>query len=325
MNDIHELLVEPFRRLLADIVTPEAIRLAERSEGPAPLWADIEASGFLDALVAEEEGGAGLSLSEVFPLVTAAGEHVLPGPFAETMVARALLLRGGADIPDGAVIVLAPQSPVVPFIKQATHALVEDDGKLALVEIDDSGADVFGAGGGQMRSAGKTITSVDGGSADLLVCAAALTAAQMAGMMTRLLDMSVSYVGERQQFGRPLGRFQAIQHQLAVMAEQTASAHVAARIGMSGDLFSPLRVAMAKCRVSEASHMVAAIAHAVHGAIGVTEEYDLQLVTRRLKQGQLAFGSESFWAARLGSARLDAKGQDSVDFVREHLQDSVPG
>lgn len=321
MNDIQELLVDPFRRMLADIATPEAIRRAEQADGPATLWADIEASGFLDALVSEESGGAGLALPDVFPLVAATGEYVLPGPFAETMVARALLPRGGTDIPEGAVIVLAPLSPVIPFLAQATHALVEKGDALVLVEIGERDEDPFGAGGGRMLSEGETVATVDRGSTDLLLCAAGLTAARMAGMMTRLLDMSVAYAGERQQFGRPLGKFQAIQQQLAAMAEQVASAHVAARIGMSGRDFSPLRGAMAKCRVSEASHMVAAIAHAVHGAIGVTEEYDLQLVTRRLKQAQLAFGSESFWAKRLGDARLGATEAGSVDFVRSYLQD----
>jgi acyl-CoA dehydrogenase len=139
--------------------------------------------------------------------------------------------------------------------------------------------------------------------------------------MTRLLDMSVRYADERQQFGRSLGKFQAIQHQLAVMAEHVASANVAARIGMSGACFDDLRVAVAKARTSEAAHQVCAIAHAVHGAIGVTEEYDLQLYTRRLKQWQLAFGTESFWAKRLGEARLAAPPGTSVDFVRHNLQE----
>ena len=151
-----------------------------------------------------------------------------------------------------------------------------------------------------------------------------LTAAKMAGAMVRLLDMSVRHANEREQFGRPLGKFQAIQQQLAVMSEQVVSARVAARIGMTGTCFDPLRVAMAKARVSEASHQVVAIAHAVHGAIGVTEEFDLQLLTRRLKQGQLAFGSERFWAARLGRARLASGPQTSADFVRTCLKDKEP-
>jgi acyl-CoA dehydrogenase len=129
------------------------------------------------------------------------------------------------------------------------------------------------------------------------------------------------YAAERKQFGRPLGDFQAIQHQLAVMAEQVVSAQVAARIGMSGTDFDPLRVATAKARTSEASHQVCAIAHAVHGAIGATEEYDLQLYTRRLKQWQIAFGTESYWARQLGAARLHAVESSTVDFLRLHLAD----
>jgi acyl-CoA dehydrogenase len=79
---------------------------------------------------------------------------------------------------------------------------------------------------------------------------------------------------------------------------------------------------MAKTRSSEASRDVVAIAHAVHGAIGVTEEYDLQLLTRRLKEWQLAFGSESYWAGMLGAARRSASEQSSADFVRQALSET---
>ena len=58
-----------------------------------------------------------------------------------------------------------------------------------------------------------------------------------------------------------------------------------------------------------------------HGAIGVTEEFDLQLYTRRLKEGGLAFGSESYWSGKLGRARIDSGLTCGADFVRRHLQE----
>jgi alkylation response protein AidB-like acyl-CoA dehydrogenase len=61
-----------------------------------------------------------------------------------------------------------------------------------------------------------------------------------------------------------------------------------------------MRVACAKARTSEAAVAAAAIAHAVHGAIGVTEEHDLQLYTRRLWAWRLDFGTEAYWAGVIG-------------------------
>ena len=104
------------------------------------------------------------------------------------------------------------------------------------------------------------------------------------------------------------------------MAEQVVSARIAANIGMSGDQFSPLKVALAKCRTSEASHIVCDVAHAVLGAIGVTQEYDLQLLTRRLKEWQMAYGSEGYWASRIGMARAAQSARTTADFVRLNLQ-----
>lgn len=316
-----DLLTEPFRRLLADICTPKALREAEAQSGVRAAWRDIRESGFLDALVPEEAGGAGLRLTDMFPLFAAAGEYLLPGPFAETVVARSILAAGGQETPPEAAIILGAPSPVIPFAQHATHAFVAQDDTLVLMPIESVCADPFGAGGGLLASFGPPVSKVARAAVDLSVCAAAVTAARMAGMMIRILDMSIAYVAQREQFGRSLSKFQAIQHQLAVMAEQVASAFVAARIGCSGDTFDAVRVAMAKARVSEASHTVTAIAHAVHGAIGVTEEFDLQLYTRRLKEGGLAFGSESYWSGKLGRARIDSGLTCGADFVRRHLQE----
>jgi acyl-CoA dehydrogenase len=296
-NDDLSMLIEPFRRLLADVSPAEAVRAAEVSPGTPDLWAQIEGSGFLDALLPEDKGGAGLSLDQTFVLVAATGEVMLPVPFAETMVARALLAALAAA---------------------ATHALVMRNDTIVLIRIDSAsmGQDPFGAGGGMVDTDGEALITIERGTVDLSLFAAGLTAAKMAGAMQRMLEMSLRHAEERQQFGRSLGKFQAIQQQLAVMSEQVVSAWVAARIGMAAAHFDPVRVAMAKTRVSEASHLVAAIAHAVHGAIGVTEEYDLQLLTRRLKQWQLAFGSETYWAIRLGRARRLSNIANGADFLR---------
>jgi acyl-CoA dehydrogenase len=79
------------------------------------------------------------------------------------------------------------------------------------------------------------------------------------------------------------------------------------------------RVAVAKTIANEAAGIGCAIAHAVHGAIGISEEHDLQLYTRRLKRWQLSFGSDAYWARHAGQARLETDEGNSVDFVRARL------
>ncbi|HMS04203.1 MAG TPA: acyl-CoA dehydrogenase family protein [Burkholderiaceae bacterium] len=158
-----------------------------------------------------------------------------------------------------------------------------------------------------------------------LVCAALL-----AGAMRAVFDRSLAYANDRVQFGRPLGKFQAIQHQLAVMAEEVFAARMAARLAyVAADLrrIDPQRVAVAKARTSEAAVEVAAIAHAVHGAIGFTHESDLPLFTLRLHRWRQSAGSESYWHAELGRALVHEHAGPTLDMLRaltETLAVSTP-
>lgn len=146
------------------------------------------------------------------------------------------------------------------------------------------------------------------GSKPDLESSACLIAAQMAGAMQRVLEMTLQFANDRQQFGRPLGKFQAIQHQLAVMAEQVLAARMAAQMGCiaTGNRPGKMNAAIAKARAGEAAVEVAALAHSIHGAIGFTADHDLQLFTRRLHAWRLEAGSESYWHEVLGQAVLNA-------------------
>ncbi|MDT4826909.1 Crotonobetainyl-CoA dehydrogenase [compost metagenome] len=143
----------------------------------------------------------------------------------------------------------------------------------------------------------------------------------MAGAMERVLELTVLYAGDRRQFGKAIGQFQAVQQDLAVLAEQASSTATAARIGCAGGtpLPQPLLAAVAKLRACEAAAQVAAIAHAVHGAIGVTEEHMLGVFTARLHEWRAAPGTERACADTLGRAVL-ADGAASISrFVAAHL------
>jgi acyl-CoA dehydrogenase len=147
--------------------------------------------------------------------------------------------------------------------------------------------------------------------------AAALAAAQMAGAMERIQRMTLEYATTRRQFGREIGKFQVVQHHIAVMAEEVIAARIAAEAALQGAplQISELRAGVAKIRVGEAAQLVSSIAHAVHGAIGVSEEHVLHHYTRRLRIWQMAHGGESWWATRLGESALSSTADMAV-FVR---------
>jgi len=145
--------------------------------------------------------------------------------------------------------------------------------------------------------------------------------ALMAGAMHKVLDTTAAYANERAQFGKSIGKFQAVQQQLSVMAEQVFAARMAAEIGCASDgtVPHPLRAAVAKARASEAAEKVVAIAHAVHGAIGITADFDLQLYTRRLQEWRGDFGSQAYWNAQLGSALLATPQTTTLTFLLEEM------
>ncbi|MBI4220389.1 MAG: acyl-CoA dehydrogenase [Chloroflexi bacterium] len=127
----------------------------------------------------------------------------------------------------------------------------------------------------------------------LLLIGAAAKAAEMVGGASRMLDMTADYARKREQFGKPIGGFQAVAHMVAEMAIQVESARNLAfqalwRLANGRDAES--HVALAKVWANEACVRTAELAHQTHGAIGFTQEHDLQLFSRRALAGRVTFG-----------------------------------
>ncbi|MBB1629126.1 acyl-CoA dehydrogenase family protein [Achromobacter sp. UMC71] len=323
-------------RLFAQTCTPQLIRQAEQGQAPASAWQACEEAGFADALVPETLGGAGLALADALPLALAAGHHLCPYPIVDTMLARAWLAHAGRPQASGS-IALAPQgwavqaghavAANVPWVRCAGHVLACIDGHVWLLPAAAAAIEPGGVHGSLAAPArwlldhGERIDAPAGLPA-LETLAAAGYAALIAGAMDRVLAMTLDYANQRSQFGKPIGRFQAVQQQISVMAEQVWAARMAAQLAFQGRAGQPQRqlAALGKARASQAVARVADIAHAVHGAIGVTEEFDLQLYTRRLREWRLAAGSESYWHARIGAQAL-ADDADTVSYLRSALFD----
>ncbi len=129
--------------------------------------------------------------------------------------------------------------------------------------------------------------------------------AEMVGNGQKVLDMTVEFVKQRIQFGRPIGSFQAIQHHCANMATDVeGSRYVTSQAAwrLSEGLPADSEVAMAKAWVSDAVRRVCATGHQCHGAIGFTKEHSMQLYSRRAKAAELAFGDSREHLERVAEA-----------------------
>lgn len=157
--------------------------------------------------------------------------------------------------------------------------------------------------------------AADGVDPDALRLRGALSrVALSAGALAAMSRLTLRYTSERHQFGRPVRAFQAVQQHLVVGAQQAALVQAAldgaAAASSSGDVTAAaFEVAAAKVLAGEASHLATRAAHQAHGAMGMTQEYPLHHLSRRLWAWRPEYGDERTWAARLGRS-LTAAGAD---------------
>jgi acyl-CoA dehydrogenase len=321
---MRELFDSTVQRLFGDIATPEATLAIAPGAWPASQWAAIEESGFSIASAPEDLGGTGSSWDDLYVVVRACGRFAVPAPLPEALLANWLLGRAGLAAVDGALTFGALSSLAieggrasgelveVPWGRHAFHVVALAGSTVVLLRTGDASTpslrlNIANEPRDTLHFANAEIVASaplpSGMPADVLLLGGAmLRSAQIAGALQAVLEMTVRYAGERSQFGRPIAGFQAIQHKLAVLAEQTACAMVAseAAFAESGQQLARMRVMAAKVCASEAAGIAAETAHAVHGAIGITREHALHLLTQRLWSWRSEFGSATHWAQELG-------------------------
>ena len=347
MAESENIVAETAARIFADLADAQTINRDKKGEWKAPLWQALTEAGLPLAWVPEDCGGSGASLAEGFSVLSAAGRAAVAVPLAETMLAGWLLAQAKISSPDGEMTV-APASPKdritlnadgslsgkargVPFAKAAKHiAVLASDGKGLSIALVDAGKCRIDAGIGLGGDNSDTVT-FDKVQPDaikpapkgfdqtqLMLMGGVARSLQIAGALESMLEISVRYSNERVAFEKKISKFQAVQHNLARLAGESAAALAAATSAADAianaksfddEVF--LEAVAAKIRCSEAAEKGGGIAHQVHGAIGFTIEHILHRYSLRALSWRDDFGSESYWAVELGKLVAN-KGADEL-------------
>jgi acyl-CoA dehydrogenase len=333
-GDSDHIVADIAARIFADLADPQTVNGAPDGAWKKPLWQALSDAGLPLAWVRETLGGSGASIAEGFAILAAAGRFALSVPLAETLAAGWLLSRAGLEAP-AAPMTIAPARPNdriavdgegrlsgraagVPFAQDCETIAVLADGakRVALVDLKDCRlAEGHNLAGDALNSVTfdrvKPLRSApapdDFDAWSLPVMGSAIRSTQIAGALQTSLSLCVAYANERVAFERKIGKFQAVQQNLARLAGEVAAAlavstSAADAIAQADDFDEAvfLEAASAKIRTAEAAAEGAAIAHQVFGAIGFTQEHILHRFTLRMLSWRDDFGNESYWAAELG-------------------------
>lgn len=323
-----DLILETARQIMVATPADEAATVRRLSE-----------AGLMALALPEPDGGGWLAAAAA--VVRLSGELAIAGGYADSaLIGAPLLTNAGLGVGDGwsaageaggevrrdggrlRVDVAAERVAWASSADQLVLVLREGGEELvARVATADAtitpGRNLAGESRDLVQLSGPIgagdWAALPGASAELRSRGALARAAAMAGAAAGALAYTVTYAGERVQFGRPIARFQVVQHfvaELAVEVEAMSAATAAAVELCALDGFSTDRarfaVAVAKAQTSASAGVVSRIAHQVHGAIGTTQEHPLHHLTTRLWSWREEFGSEPGWQAELGQAALDA-------------------
>jgi acyl-CoA dehydrogenase len=308
------MLSESVERLLTDPFVDNAATVAASGAWPAEAWDATEGSGLPLALVAEDAGGFGVDLGDGLALIRRLGYHATRLPIADTMLANLVLDRANlalaagpaALVPDGDASRVAWGRHAKTFVVQAGSTLARLDDGVSTVALSTNLA-------GEARDdlgLPELFGGVAIGDLPLLAIGAVGRALLSAGALERVLDLTLSHVRERVQFGRPLANFQAVQQQLAVLASEIAAASAAADHAAAALKYRQSMalgaIAIARVRVADAIDEATTIAHQLHGAMGFTAEHSLHRVTTSLWSWRSEFGGPEYWARLLGAQAMAA-------------------
>lgn len=328
-DDEQRLIAESHARVFA---------AASPGETPGAVWATLHDLGLTRASWPEAQGGIGATMGDMVHVLIEAGRAATPEPLIGAALLPGLALsRAGdkaPDLPEGDLCLAVAWSglrlegerldgtlPVVPGADMAGAVLVcLDDDRLAVANLDAPGVSrdsytlVDGRGAADLRldavmplAVGAPVPGLGAWLSDVVATA---YAADALGAMLAARDMTLDYLKTRRQFGRPLGSFQALQHAMVDIHHDTehflSLAHLAARTCDGDDAALRMQaVSSAKLYLGGRMRRAAASAIQMQGGIGMTEEYALGRLVKRVLLADMLAGSADQHGARL--ARMIAE------------------
>ena len=305
-------LAEGVRDFLAGVHGPDRLRALDASETARlpELWSELVAMGLSGLLVPDTAGGLGLGLVEAVLIAQELGRAAVAEPIADTaliavpwLVAREVAAPYGDIVAGEARIAVAhPSNPWIADVDTATHIiahgvlLTRHGEEAAMWESVDPLRRLFPAG------------DVGEGDVLLLDLGALMSAAQLIGLADAMLSQAVAYAGQRNQFGQPIGAFQAVKHHLASVAVAVEFARpvvLHAAVALQGESGSAsVHVSHAKLAAGDAALLAAETAIQIHGAMGYTYEVDLHFWMKRAWALIGAWGDRASHQGRVDAAVL---------------------
>jgi acyl-CoA dehydrogenase len=324
------LLVETVDRLLTDICTPEEIERSEATGWSPAAWHALAEAGFPWVGISEAAGGSGGTLLDIAATVQAVGRHAAPVPLAETaMLGGYCLTAAGLALPAGPLAVV--ESPAVvldgrvrvdgvaAWGRQAERIVAADREHVYSLRRDQVDLTPGSNMAGEARDrvvADLALDEVEWAAAEVwheLRLRGALSRVLLAaGALSAVAQMTVDYTNERRQFGKPVATFQAVQQHLVVAAQSAVRAQMAGDVAvraLAGDV--DIEIAAARVVVDDAITLGTRAAHQAHGAMGVTREYPLHQLTRRLWSWRHEWGTTKQWRRELGDRVIEV-GADAL-------------
>ena len=307
LDDEQQEIKRTAHEFLGSRFSPEKVReLAEAGSYEDGLWKEISELGWPGIAIAEEDGGQGLGMVELAALLEESGYACAPSPLLGSVGAGLVISAAGSDeqrdewLPrlasgeaTGAFGGFADGNSTLFCDLPTADVVVTFDGEGALVapgsEVDQEPFQTIDATrsyGLVSDAAGERLPGDADVARDRLAVA---IAAELTGIAQRTLEMAVEYARERQQFGRPIGSYQAVSHRCAAMLlateESRSLTYYAAWAADAEPESLPMAAAMAAARSADAGWQVPASALQVFGGIGFTWEHDLHFW---LKRGRVA-------------------------------------
>ena len=350
MSEMHDFIVDATNKILKKHVSKELVDASENGQWSAQLWDVLVEAGLVTVGIEENLGGTGGDATDAFAILRLAGKYAAPVPIFETILAGWLLANQNVETtyaPTSFVLNLENditsndfvlrQVPWGRHVSQVVYiGNINGSPKMAVLSTENvevsqnqniAGEPLDDLYFKEINLESLTMFDVDQHeiSERVMLLAALGKSAMMVGAIEQILDLSVFYAGERQQFGRSIGKFQAVQHHLTALAGETAAVLAALNYAIVAfeDGVIKEELALTKMKVSEAAGKVAGIAHQLHGGIGMTHEHQLHQLSRRLWAWREDYGNESYWAKKLAKSYIENNDLTLWNFITNEKRGHV--